>query len=427
MDDKYSVIVAHPYRQHSYQTAVALQSKGTLKKYITMIYKKNHSFLGRATAFLPEKFSSKISNYNYVELDETKVVQVCQGFALFVQLLSIVPGLRSLSNIASSVLLRMFNRKLARLVMKLKPEILITYDTLSGDVLAILAKKNFPIIKIVDMSAPYIGEMKRVFESNLSIYPEQLKEVRDKFNSRDYRERLNRSRKELEYADFFLCASEYTKKSLVLNGINEKKIHVCRYGTTLRNNDEIINRKNLSPLKRKLTGLYIGNISYTKGVQYIVYALKQCLECIESFTYIGAIQNASIIAEANKKIELFTGYISHVEVIDSCGKADFSVFPSLADGFGFAVVESMAAGLPVICSENVGMSDLILDGINGFIVEAGNSYQISEKIKWFYENPEKLLEMGAYAKKTIQRLTFDNYYADLNRAVLMARSNHSFT
>ncbi|MDP3386737.1 MAG: glycosyltransferase family 4 protein [Eubacteriales bacterium] len=413
MNNKNSVIVAHPNRQHSYQTAAAFQKSDTLICYITMLYKKQHSLLGRVTSILPTKLSNKINKYNSNLLDENKVIQVCEIFALFVQFLSILPGLKFLYEIANSALLKRFNRKLARIVMELKPDILITYDTLSGDALEILIKNNFPVIKIIDMSAPYLGEMKTIFDIKLNNSTEQLQEVRKKFDSRDYKERLIRSRKELEYADFYICASEFTKKSLILNGINENRISICRYGTSLAYNAEPIDDFKLSPDKRKLSGLYIGNVSYTKGVQYIVQAIKSCPECIKTFTYIGAIQNPLIVIEADKKIESFTGYISHEEVLNYCKKADFSVFPSLADGFGFAVIESMAAGIPVICSENAGACDLIEDGVNGFIVEAGNAMQISEKIKWFYKNPEETNQMKKNAIHSIKQLTIENYNNDL--------------
>ena len=81
-------------------------------------------------------------------------------------------------------------------------------------------------------------------------------------------------------------------------------------------------------------------------------------------------------------------------------QADVFAFPSIDNGFGMAVVEAMAAGLPVIITENVGVADGINNGKEGFIVPIRNIKALKEKIKFFYDNPEKIKEMGeaAYSK-----------------------------
>ena len=49
------------------------------------------------------------------------------------------------------------------------------------------------------------------------------------------------------------------------------------------------------------------------------------------------------------------------------------------------------------------------DGQEGFIVEAGNSSILSEKIKYFYDNPNKIIEMGAKARtRIVNEFTFDS-------------------
>lgn len=55
------------------------------------------------------------------------------------------------------------------------------------------------------------------------------------------------------------------------------------------------------------------------------------------------------------------------------------MFPSLSDGFGFAAAEGMAAGCPVIASENSGIADLIENGINGFVIPTHSTVALYEK------------------------------------------------
>ena len=60
MEIPYTVIVAHPYKQHSYQTALAFQEQGSLNCYITTIYKKSHSPL----SFLYKGYSKEHKKKN---------------------------------------------------------------------------------------------------------------------------------------------------------------------------------------------------------------------------------------------------------------------------------------------------------------------------------------------------------------------------
>ena len=61
--------------------------------------------------------------------------------------------------------------------------------------------------------------------------------------------------------------------------------------------------------------------------------------------------------------------------------------PSVDDGFGMVIVEAMACGLPVICSENTGIRDILTsNGAEGYIIPIRNHESIKEKIKFLYQN-----------------------------------------
>lgn len=85
------------------------------------------------------------------------------------------------------------------------------------------------------------------------------------------------------------------------------------------------------------------------------------------------------------------------------------MFPSLSDGFGFAAAEGMAAGCPVIASENSGIADLIENGINGFVIPTHSTVALYEKMLWFVDNREKIQTMSDNAVSTIKKMTWEQY------------------
>ena len=93
--------------------------------------------------------------------------------------------------------------------------------------------------------------------------------------------------------------------------------------------------------------------------------------------------------------------------------ADFMVFPSLGDGFGLSVTEALASGCPVICSENAGVSDLIEDGYNGFVIPAQNVDAIIKNVIYFFQNREHLKQMQINARQTAIKYTWENYYKNI--------------
>ena len=60
------------------------------------------------------------------------------------------------------------------------------------------------------------------------------------------------------------------------------------------------------------------------------------------------------------------------------------LFPSIEDGFAFVVAESLACGLPVITTTNVGASDLIRPGENGEVVSIRDPEALALAVlKWW--------------------------------------------
>lgn len=75
---------------------------------------------------------------------------------------------------------------------------------------------------------------------------------------------------------------------------------------------------------------------------------------------------------------------------------DLFLFPSFQEGLPVAVIEAMAAGLPIICSNVRGNRDLIDDGKGGYLHAPCGIEKISNSIAELKNNTNKRNEFGRY-------------------------------
>lgn len=85
------------------------------------------------------------------------------------------------------------------------------------------------------------------------------------------------------------------------------------------------------------------------------------------------------------------------------------VCSSRFEGFGMGIIEAMACGLPVVAFDCLwGPRSIITDGEDGLLVENGNIEKLAETILSLIRHPERISEMGANARKNVQRFNIDN-------------------
>lgn len=95
------------------------------------------------------------------------------------------------------------------------------------------------------------------------------------------------------------------------------------------------------------------------------------------------------------------GYTQNPEKIYQT--AALSTVTSNAEGFSLSVMESMANNTPVVSYDiRYGPSDMIEDGVNGFLIEKGDIEALSERIIYMLKNPEETAKMGEESGKTMK-------------------------
>ena len=85
------------------------------------------------------------------------------------------------------------------------------------------------------------------------------------------------------------------------------------------------------------------------------------------------------------------------------GRFDYYVHPAIAEGMPYAVVEAMAAGLPVVATDVGGTSELIERGVSGIVIPPADPEVLASSVLQLLDNPEYARGLGAAAPERIRR------------------------
>ena len=106
----------------------------------------------------------------------------------------------------------------------------------------------------------------------------------------------------------------------------------------------------------------------------------------------------------------FTGFIAHNELVNLYNKADVFVFPSMFDTFGLVILEAMACGLPVAAYDVPSPSDIVQNGVTGFL---GNN--LEENIECAYDRLNELSDNAReYAESQSWNSIAEQFVSHLN-------------
>jgi len=136
----------------------------------------------------------------------------------------------------------------------------------------------------------------------------------------------------------------------------------------------------------------------------ILFESKEHLN-IEFYGFGDGVDREKILLKAKKLLEYKKVFLPGriVDTITECKNSDVGILLSTyGEGMSNSIMEYMACGLPVICSNSGGNPELVVDGVTGFLVNPENNpEEISDKILWLKNNPDKAKCMGSSGRERI--------------------------
>jgi glycosyltransferase involved in cell wall biosynthesis len=156
--------------------------------------------------------------------------------------------------------------------------------------------------------------------------------------------------------------------------------------------------------------LLVGNDWRSKGLAPLLNALAPLQHLPLRLLVVGR-DNSAPFLELIQNLHLAGRIFFHSpspDIMHFYAAADVYTGPSLHDSFALPPLEAMACGLPVITSVTNGGSQIITEGVDGFVLSnAQDSVALSRLISRFYEQPDLRRSIGENAARTAQSYSWE--------------------
>ena len=215
---------------------------------------------------------------------------------------------------------------------------------------------------------------------------------------------INKIKKIAEEAAALITISDFNKNYLtdLLGKEYRKKINIIRCGVD-------INRfkKNSGYNGDNITIMTCGRLVEKKGMLDTIRAFSLIADRYERvyLTIVGdgPLKNEIIQVTKNNGIDdrlKIIGQLSKNEIEQQFSKSDIFLLPSKTakngdrEGLPVAILEAMAARLPVISTKHTGIAEAVKDNVSGFIVEEGDVESIAQKLEILIRDKDLRVKMG---------------------------------
>ncbi|KQS76669.1 glycoside hydrolase [Rhizobium sp. Leaf384] len=210
-----------------------------------------------------------------------------------------------------------------------------------------------------------------------------------------------REKAEWDLADAIVCPSRFVRDHVVACGGPADRCIVVPYGV---NAPVAVERTHRMP--GPLRVLTVGEVGLRKGSPYVVEAARLAGRSAV-FRMAGRTFLPDDLQREISRWVTLRGIVPRADIGAELRWADVFLLPSICEGSATAVYEALAAGLPVITTENTG--SVVRDGVEGFIVPTGNAVEIALAVERLAGDAELRADMSRNALSRAAEFTVEHY------------------
>ncbi|TDH24639.1 glycosyltransferase [Segetibacter sp. 3557_3] len=410
------VIIYHPQGNNNVrESALGLAEAGLLHEFHTSI------------ACFPGSLLDRIGSIPYLSEIRRRKLDVClkpftKTSPIFElgRVLSLKAGIKQLLRDETGIfsidaVTKKLDKKVAAIVKKSNKKLLSVYAYEDGAYSTFMEAKRRGLTCFYDLPTGYWRAKLAILDEESKLFPNWKNTMPGLTNSI---KKLNIKDEEIKLADRIFVASQFTKTTLQQFPGKLPKIQIIPYGfPPVGSPKNYIKTAKGCPLKL----LFVGSLSQQKGIANLFEAVDSLVPEV-SLTVIGSKPtfDCSILdVELSKHRWIPT--LPNQQILQEMRDHDILVFPSVFDGFGLVITEAMSQGTPVIATYNCAGPDLIENGKNGWLVPAGSTDALRDKILELLKSPSSIECVGIEARETARQRPWKAYREELSKAL---RNNH---
>lgn len=162
--------------------------------------------------------------------------------------------------------------------------------------------------------------------------------------------------------------------------------------------------------------LFLGRLEKYKGVQHILMALKHLnddevrLQVVGDGPYRRELEALTLRLGLSQQVS-FLGRVHGLGLLGILSNCDVLVLPSSYESLPLSVLEAMASSMPVICSRITGLTNILIDGENGVVLDDPSDVEaLTNEIDCLLRNEHRLRSYGAKAREKVLHLSWDNVW-----------------
>lgn len=166
----------------------------------------------------------------------------------------------------------------------------------------------------------------------------------------------------------------------------------------------------------------VGRLTFAKNYELLIEIAQEILEKNPEWSWeiYGTGELESELKQKKEKLRVdrlfFKGNVTNI--YDLYEKYSFLVMTSRYEGFPMVLIEAMAKGLPCLAFDcQTGPSDIIIDGVNGILVEKENKSAMILAIQKLIDDDVKRVDMSSKTKLTVEKFATETTLEKWNKII----------
>jgi glycosyltransferase involved in cell wall biosynthesis len=214
---------------------------------------------------------------------------------------------------------------------------------------------------------------------------------------------------EYEQANWISIPSQFCYESFVSQGVPAAKLLKIPYGSRL---ERFYPEAGPNTNGDEFRILFVGAAGPRKGFIDLLAAFERLRHPGKKLILLGSLtpEAKAMLSRVDQSHIMILGSVPNARLRRHYGEASVFVLPSIEEGLAMVIGEAMACGCPVIATANSGASELLTDGVEGFIVPIRSPELIADRLQQLADQPELRGRMGQAALARVHQLRgWDSY------------------